>query len=175
MAWVAAIAKGGAEAYKAFQLKGRKIEEAEAYRDAKNRHMAGTTREMSEEARNKELMHSRAVALAAASGGGVDDPGVVKILGDLNAEGEYRIMSLLWSGQNAAEGLLYRAEQATKEANSAMTAGIINALTAGTEAYYGAGGGKGSFGGATKVTAKKSTASALTPRPIGFEAERWGF
>ncbi len=158
MAVIAAIASGGAQAYKAHQIQKNKLREAQAYRDAKNRSMAGTTREMAEEERNKELMHSRAIALAAFSGGGVDDPGMVKILGDLNAEGEYRIMSRLWAGQNEAEGLIFRAEAAKREADDAYTAGIINVITASAGAYYGAGGGKGTwFGGSTKTTAKVAT------------------
>lgn len=163
MAWVAAIAAGGAEAYKAHQVKKNKLREAQAYRDAKNRSMAGTTRDMSEEARKKELMHSRAIAVAAASGGGVDDPGMVKILGDINAEGEYRIMSRLWSGQNEAEGLIFRAEAAQREADDAYSAGIINVITAGTGAYFGAGGGKGRFGGVTKTTPTPKAAPVAVP------------
>jgi hypothetical protein len=154
MAEVAAFASAGAEAYKAHQLHKNKLLEAQAFRDAKNRTMAATTREMAEGERTKELMHSRAIALAAASGAGVDDPGMVKILGDLNAEGEYRIMSQLWSGQNEAEGQIFRAEAAQREADDAYTAGVINVITAGTSAYFGAGGGKGKFNLPTKTTTK---------------------
>ncbi len=143
MAELAAIATGGSELYKAHQVRKQKLRDAEAYRDAKNRSMAATTREIAEEERNKELMHSRAIAIAAHSGAGVDDPGVIKILGDLNAEGEYRIMSRLWSGQNDAEGLIYRAEAAKREAEYVKSAGIVNALTAGLSGYSTAG---GSFG-----------------------------
>ncbi len=152
MAWVAAVAAGGAEAYKAHQVKKNKLREAQAYRDAKNRSMAGTTHALGEEERNKELMHSRAIALAAASGAGVDDPGMVKILGDINAEGEYRIMSKLWSGQDEAEGLIFRAEAAKREADDAYSAGFVNVITAGAGAYFGAGGGKGRFNNPTKTT-----------------------
>ena len=128
MAQLAAVAAGGAQLIKAWQIKKLKIEETKGYREAKNRSMAATTREMAEEERNKEYMHSRALAVAAASGAGVDDPGMVKVLADLNAEGEYRIMSRLWSGQNEAEGLVYRAEAAKREGSAAMTAGMINAV-----------------------------------------------
>jgi hypothetical protein len=140
MAHIAAIGAGGAQAYKAHQIKKTKLREAEAYRDAKNRSMAGTTHAMAEEERKKELMHSRAVAVAAASGAGVDDPGVVKILGDLNAEGEYRIMSRLWTGQNEAEGLTFRAKAAQRESDDAYKAGMINVLSSSASAYFGAGG-----------------------------------
>lgn len=138
MATIAKVAVGaGSALYKGNVLRKKKLQEAEAYRDAKNRTMAAATREMEEERRTKEFMHSRAVALAAASGGGVDDPTVVKLLGDINAEGEYRVMSRLWAGQDRAEGLLFRSEVARRESDDARTAGVFNALTAGLDAYYG--------------------------------------
>jgi len=144
MAQLAAIAAGGAQAYKGYQIRKQKIAETKAYREAKNRSMAATTREIAEEERDKEFMYSRALAVAAASGGGVGDPGVVKLLADLNAEGEYRVMSKLWSGLNEAQGLIFRAEEAKSEGDAAFTAGIFNAFTAAGTAYAGAG---GSFGG----------------------------
>ena len=123
-----ALAAGGA-LMKAHATAKAKLRESEAYIDAKNRTMAATTHDIAELQREKEIMHSRALALAAFQGGGVDDPGVVKILGDLNAEGEYRIMSRLWSGQNEAEGLVYRAEAAKREGSAVMTAGMIRAVS----------------------------------------------
>ena len=80
--------------YKGYQAKKLKEEEAVGLQEAAVRQMAITSREMSEEIRNKELMHSRAIAVAGASGAGTR--GLTKLLGDLNAEGEYRIMSVLW-------------------------------------------------------------------------------
>lgn len=156
MAQLAAIAAGGGQAYKAFQIRKQKIAESKAYREAKNRSMAATTREVAEEESNKEFMYSRALAVAAASGGGVGDPGMVKLLGDLNAEGEYRVMSKLWAGLNEAQGLIFRADEAKKEGDAAITAGIFNALTAAGSAYAGAGG----FGGGERFT------SATSP-PLG--------
>jgi hypothetical protein len=140
MAVLGAIAAGGAELMKAHEIEKAKTREAAALIEAKNRVMGATTRDMEEQGREKEHMQSRAVALAAAGGGGVDDPTIVKILGDLNAEGLYRIFSTLWTGQNQAEGLMHRANEATREAKAARSAGIINAFTAGASAYaYGGG------------------------------------
>ena len=143
MAYLAAVASFAGSAIKGWQQKKLKIEESEAIREAKNRSMAATTREMAEEERNKEYMHSRALAVAAASGGGVDDPGMVKVLADLNAEGEYRVMSKLWRGQDEAEGLIYRSEAARREGDDAFSAGIISGVTSAMSSY---GGG---FGGAS--------------------------
>jgi hypothetical protein len=142
-----------AGAYKGYEAKKLKEEEAQGYRDAAGRQMAITSREMAEEARNKELMHSRAITVAGMSGAGTE--GLTKILGDLNAEGEYRVMSVLWNGQNEAEGLQYRAEAAEREGKAAQTAGIIDGITSAVSAYVGMGGG-GPGGGKVAPGAESS-------------------
>ncbi len=140
MADLAVIAvKGLGQLYKGAQIKKLKDREAEAYREAKNRRMAAATREMAEEDRKKEFMYSRALALAAAQTGNTSDAGLVALFGDLNAEGEYRILSRLWSGQNDAEGLIFRAEAATREGKAAVTASYINAVTSVVSDYSGMG------------------------------------
>jgi hypothetical protein len=127
-----------AGAYKGYQAKKLKEEEAKGLQEAAVRQMAITSREMAEEIRNKELMHSRAIAVAGLSGAGTD--GLTKLLGDLNTEGEYRVMSVLWNGQNEAQGLIYRAEAARREGKAAQTAGIIDGVTSAVSAYVGMGG-----------------------------------
>jgi len=130
MAQLAAVALVGfSHAYKGYQVRKQKEDESQALRDASMRRMAATTREVAEERRKKERMHSRAIAVSAASGAGVDDPSVVAALGDLNAEGEYRVLSTLWSGQDAAAGLQFRSEAAQREADSAFDIGMVNAVS----------------------------------------------
>jgi len=153
-----------AGAYKGYQAKKLKEEEAKGLREAAGRTMAITTREMQEEIRNKELMHSRAIAVAGVSGAGTD--GLTKLLGDLNTEGEYRVMSVLWNGLNEAEGLQYRAEAAEREGKAAQTAGIIDGITSAVSAYSGMGGGGGSPGGSVP-TGKFGTAGQYSPVPGG--------
>lgn len=126
-----------AGAYKGYQAKKLKEQEAQGYREAAGRQMAITSREMAEEIRNKELMHSRAIAVAGMSGAGTQ--GLTKYLGDLNTEGEYRVMSVLWNGLNEAEGLQFRAEAAIREGKAAQTAGIIDGITSAVSAYVGMG------------------------------------
>ena len=143
-----------AGAYKGYEAKKLKDQEAVGYREAAGRQMAITSREMQEEARNKELMHSRAIAVAGLSGAGTD--GLTKLLGDLNTEGEYRVMSVLWNGLNEAEGLQFRADAAEREGKAAQTAGIIDGVTSAVSAYVGMGGGGSGVnpgGGATPNTA----------------------
>ncbi len=149
-----------AGAYKGYQAKKLKEEEAKGFREAAGRQMAITSREMAEEIRNKELMHSRAIAVAGLSGGGTD--GLTKLLGDLNTEGEYRVMSVLWNGQNEAEGLQFRAEAAEREGKAAQTAGIIDGITSAVSAYVGMG---GSAPGAAAAPGGGSTAIAASPIP----------
>lgn len=148
-----------AGAYKGYQAKKLKEEEAKGLQEAAVRQMALTSREMAEEIRNKELMHSRAIAVAGISGAGTD--GLTKLLGDLNTEGEYRVMSVLWNGQNEAEGLIYRAEAAQREGKAAQTAGIIDGVTSAVSAYVGMG---GKAPGA-ETSSLKSTAVDMSPVP----------
>lgn len=164
MAWVAAIAAGGATAYNAWQTKKLKEGEAEAYGEAGRRVMAAGTRDYQEAKREKEFIYSRALALSAASGAGVDTPGMVKVLGDLNAEGEYQMFSKLWRAQNDAEGLYFRADAANREADAVWKAGIVNSVISGVSAYATAGGSFGS--GATKMpTIASSSGPLMSPIP----------
>lgn len=154
-----------AGAYKGYQAKKLKEEEAQGYRDAAGRQMAITSREMAEEIRNKELMHSRAIAVAGMSGAGTR--GLTKLLGDLNTEGEYRVMSVLWNGQNEAEGLQYRAEAAEREGKAAQTAGIIDGITSAVSAYVGMGGNAPPGGGGGGATMNTAPGTMFSPVPGG--------
>jgi len=112
-----------------------KYQEAEGIRDARNRHMAATTAAISEREREKKRMYSRALAVSASSGAGVDDPGMVAIIGDLNAEGEYRILSQLYVGSSEAEGLRHQSEMARVEGEAALEASYMKAATTVMSAY----------------------------------------
>ena len=162
-----------AGAYEGYQAKKLKEEEAKGLQEAAVRQMAITSREMSEEIRNKELMHSRAIAVAGLSGAGTD--GLTKLLGDLNTEGEYRVMSVLWNGQNEAQGLIYRAEAARREGKAAQTAGIIDGITSAVSAYVGMGGkaGAGEMPAATDLAGNReffggTGPMALTPEGLPY-------
>jgi hypothetical protein len=165
MAFVAAFAAGGSAAYQAYQEYQFKGEEAKAYREAGKRTMAAGTREYAEAEREKEFMYSRALALAAASGAGVDTPGMVKVLGDLQAEGTYQSLSKLWRAQNDAEGLYFRADAARREQNAIRTMAPLRIVTSAFSAYSMAGGGFG--GGAPPPSAGGAAASASTT--TGYE------
>jgi len=66
---------------------------------------AASQRAAMEEKRKGRLVGSRAQAVAAASGGGALDPTIVDIGADIAGEGEYRAMTSLYQGEEAARGL----------------------------------------------------------------------
>lgn len=164
MAWAAAVAAGGAQAIAAYKKAQAHEAQAEKYVEAKNRRMGATTREMEEEERKAEFIQSRATAVAAASGAGTDGS-FVKVLGDLVAEGKYRVMSVLWAGLNDAEGLLAHADAERQAAKDARIMGVVNAVTSAVSAYAGAGGFSGGMGATGGGGAASGGASATT----GFE------
>ena len=122
-------------AYQGKEAKKAKEREAQGLHEAAQRRRAVAQREAAEEERNKDFVYSRALAVSAASGTGTADAGVVALLGDLNAEGEYRILSRLYAGEDEAEGLDYRAEIARREGKAAETAGYINGVTSAVSSY----------------------------------------
>jgi len=175
MAWAAAVAAGGAQAIAAYKKSQAHEAQAAEYVEAKNRRMGAATREIEEEQQKAEFIQSRATAVAAASGAGTDGS-FVKVLGDLVAEGKYRVMSVLWSGLNDAEGMLAAAEAEKQAAKDTLVMGAVNAVTSAVSAYSAAG---GSFGSTATVTPPSTTGgvstSAAPSRPAGFEMGKWGY
>jgi len=163
--WIAGGIAGGAQAVAAYKKKKAHEAQAAEYREAKNRRMGAATREMSEERRKQEFIQSRAVALAAASGAGTD-AGFVKVLSDLNAEGEYRVMSMLWAGLNDAEGLLARAKAEEQAADDAVVLGVVNTVTSAVSAYAGAGGQFGKSAAAAGAGASGATTLSRQGYPM---------
>lgn len=139
MAFAAAVVAGGAQAIAAYKKSKAHEAQAAEFAEAKNRRMGAATREIEEEERKREFITSRATAVAAASGAGTD-AGFVKVLGDLNAEGKYRTMSVLWSGLNDAEGLLAQADAQKQAADDALVMGAVKTVSSAFTAYGAAGG-----------------------------------
>jgi hypothetical protein len=79
-------------------------EAAQADTNAKQER-ASAQRAAIEQRRKARLVQSRQQAVAAASGAGVSDPTVVDIMGDTEAEGEYRALTELYQGEERARGL----------------------------------------------------------------------
>lgn len=81
--------------------------------------------------RQSELIQSRALAVAGASGAGMSDPTIVKIMGDLAKEGQLAVDTQLYQGDEAArQGRFaakvkrYEGDQARKGLNIAANSAI---------------------------------------------------
>lgn len=143
------------------QKRKQHVAAAEGLSDAANREMAATTADMAEAKIEKEKMESRAIAVAAASGGGVDDPTMVNLIGDLNAEGEYNVMARLYVGEDKAEGLRFGADQQRKEGEAALNASYVKAAkTVMSGIGGGAGGAAGAAGGAAGAASSAATVNS---------------
>lgn len=120
--------------------------EAEQLEQKAGQSIAVSQRVAREEVRKAELAQSRALALAAASGGGASDPTVVNIIAGLAGEGAYRQMVALYEGEDRARSYRLNADARRYEGKSARKAGTIGAtgtlLSAGGSmlAKYGGGG-----------------------------------
>lgn len=89
---------------------------------------AASQRRAMEERRAGKLAASRALAVAAASGGGADDPTIVNAIADLEGEGEYRALTALYEGNVAGDDLERQAGARRREAKSVKKASKFKAL-----------------------------------------------
>lgn len=96
--------------------------EAAQYRQQAGQERATSQRQAIEERRASRIAQSRAIAVAAASGGGASDPTVMNIVGNLAADGEYNALSALFSGEEAARGLENAAAGSIYEGQSSANA-----------------------------------------------------
>ncbi len=100
---------------------------------------ASSQRAAMEERRQARLAASRALTVAAASGGGVDDPTVLNALAGIEGEGEYRALSALYEGNESASGMEAEAQARRRGAKSTKRAGLIKAgssiLSSGSSLY----------------------------------------
>lgn len=76
-----------------------------------------------EEGRRARIAESRALALAAASGGGASDPTVVRIIAELAGEGAYRSAIALYEGEERASQMLLGAQARRMEGQFGLEAG----------------------------------------------------
>ncbi len=121
--------RAGNEAKKSGDIEAREL------RKRANARRAAGHREAAEEQRNAELAYSRALSIAAASGGGVSDPGVVKLFADLQAEGDFRVLSRLFVSEDEAQGIEYRSEVAQREGKARRRLGQFGAAATFAETF----------------------------------------
>lgn len=84
--------------------------EASQLEQGSGQQIATAQRGAEESRRQGVLAQSRALAVAAASGGGASDPTVVKLIANLAGEGAYRGMVDLYSGQEKARQMRVQAD-----------------------------------------------------------------
>jgi len=159
-----------ANVYQGASARAVKEEEAQSYREAARRRLAVGTAEVQEDQRNKEFAYSQALAQASAQGTKTGDPGVVRLLGDIVAEGEYHVLARMYTAGSEAEGLRHRGRVAQSEGRAAMTAGVINGITSAVSAYQG-------FGKHTTVTSAPKAVSktkALQIQRVSFNQSQMG-
>lgn len=89
-----------------------------------NQAKAVSQKEALEQRRMTGLLASRTLALAAASGGGASDPGVVDIIGNIYAEGAYRSALALYEGEEQARSLGVSAQARRLSGKSGASAAI---------------------------------------------------
>lgn len=95
---------------------------------------AASQRGAREANRQARLVQSRALAVAAASGGGVSDPTVVNMLSRTAGEGAYRAAVALYEGEERARTLRMQAAARDYEGQLAIEAGEDQAAAYGTQA-----------------------------------------
>jgi hypothetical protein len=90
-----------------------------------------------EERRKASILASRATAVAGSSGGGVNDPSVQNLIGDIQGEGAYRSAVQLYQGDESARQLRTTASNAritgyVQAENTSAAAGAYRAKAMGT-------------------------------------------
>ena len=179
MAWVAIAATvvGTALQYSA-QRKASKAASEQAkqedlaadYEAKQLEHQAGqvvaiSQREALDERKKAKLLESRALALAAASGGGASDPTIVKIMSDIAGEGAYRAQTALYEGAEESRRLMKGAEArrmgGTMAGQSALSVARAREIGSVGTLFQGAGSLYAKYGmGAQTKTAPSGTLSS---------------
>ena len=109
--------------------------EAEQDRLNANTALASSQLAAQEERRQGELVQSRAIALMAASGGGVTDPGNVTLLARNAGETAYRSAVALYKGEDEARTLRARAGAAVYSGQSAKDSANARARASNVRAF----------------------------------------
>lgn len=100
---------------------------------------ASSQRRAIDERRQAKLAQSRGLAVAGASGGGIDDPTVLNLLSGIGGEGEYRALTALYEGEESARGMEAEAAARRRGAKATKTAGLLKGagsiISAGSSLY----------------------------------------
>lgn len=143
-------AKGQADAGNAAARKGKAERALADYQAAQldqnaGQEVAAGQRASAEALHQSKLLQSRALAVAAASGGGALDPNVLKIIGGIAGEGalsaemqQYNAAESARSMRNQAKATRYsgyQAELAGREAKKASKYGVMSTVLQGASGF----------------------------------------
>ena len=134
MGWLLAASAAGTalNAYGKYRAgesaKDRKKFEAKQMEKKAHQALSVSQRKAQELDRQGRLQQSRALAIAASSGGGASDPTVMNLMAELSGETDYRKTVALYEGREEAASLRLGAEVAREEGDLAKNAGQIAAL-----------------------------------------------
>lgn len=112
-----AAAANGARQQAAAQFTAAQLEQQAGQTEASGQ------RAGAEQTRQAMLLNSRALALAAASGGGATDPTVVTLLSRTAAEGAYRSAVAIYQSEEQARQLRLKAAATSYEGDLALASG----------------------------------------------------
>jgi hypothetical protein len=143
VAAVGTLASGAAQAEQA-RYEGKAHQQVANFQARQMEQRAGQERAVSqmqavEERRKARLARSRAIAVAAASGGGTGGS-VQSILSGLSAEGELNAQAALYEGEESARGLENQAGASRAEGKYANAAGRYAAKNISRASYLSAAG-----------------------------------
>jgi hypothetical protein len=113
--------------------------EGQQYDVAAGQQIAASQRTAMEQQRQSRLAQSRALAVAAASGGGASDVTVEHVIANIAGEGAYRSAVALFDGEEKARSLRMKGWAARETGASKERAGYIQGvsslLSSGTSLY----------------------------------------
>lgn len=143
-------AVGQMQSSKGAQLAGQRKRAAADFEAAQMEQQAGqvvaaSQRDAEEQRRQSQLMQSRALALAAASGAGASDPTVVDLIAKTAGDGAYRAGVALYQGEERHRQLLLGADAKRYEGFIAEEGGELEAQARRTMALGSIVQGGGSF------------------------------
>lgn len=132
---------------------------------------AAGQRKAAEDQRMAKIVASRALAVAAASGGGASDPTIVRLMSRIAGEGEYRRAVDIYDAEDRARtmrmraaGSIYEGQQALRSGESMASAYETKALGSivgmGASLFWKYGGG--SAGGSGDASLLRDTSSYAT-------------
>lgn len=101
--------------------------EAEQLEQKAGQERAASQRKAIEMRRRAGIAESRALALAAASGGGASDPTITNLMAGIAGEGELAAQTAIYEGEERARGAEMGAEAKRYEGKSAKRAGYLSA------------------------------------------------